>query len=1639
MSNQKQSITKPFSRLKNGLVELQRWWPAFVKNDGVGGLTVDPMLYSTGFGPNTKSDEGGLNSENDTPGVRVEAINDDGTVAKGDDNSEVFTVTISGAGTFAPLCTVNQAGIETKFYLVAPSKDTRSNAESEYGYTTSTNARSHAGSLAVTENAGPYPVFMTVQEFAEMLDTYRHIGTNDDEKVAFLPHGSVGGGRHSTSSASANPAVASDPRISSNTNWPADDSSANLSQTQIRATVFMPMMLDNNQFDKRITGADVSFNTPRALQLDSTDLTGPLTATGEGITRYDSNPTGSDSATIRYKNLGYSGDHLTGKVGAWSLFRGTGSSEFYNTHNPTNIQHYGYSNADLSLDSTPSLGPKYRMRMALACFLKNGTYDITDGGDLIPYIYDPDRVIGGKNTMTLYQVWNGKDGYDAADSDPTHDCDAQIYPMFDFVQGPACPANQGQNASYDSVFGIMRAAPNLKLVRTGSTYNNNMSEQGRMLEVRPNPRRLRVFGIEFTTGDTSSGGRIKIYFETLGSSNSQRMAFDQGMPVYIDGMTGIYGGDNTNKDFYPDTWLANLSDVDANQTAADSVNLNGWWIVCANPATEQTVTYDSLFGDGDTNTVRYNVVEIKTLNKFYPSSSSTLYRIGSSGSPSTAYIRQGRMPGYASSRFYLTGVKAQYQVQNPASALTFDDGSGNRFSLPGTGSWSIGAMSSDTNMPSNNNDTFPGRPTVYKSTRADQAGNYDSDNQLTERTIGPRKADDSTFSISPTVAGKNGGSLRLPPPVGWDLAFCYYCTPGGAFGSGSTLDTTNAYGDTIYSGGQQQFNTRLWFKDISGSEQSREPSLDRGRMARWAYRGITIPFWSYMETTSGRHAWDHIKPVSASGTWLYGRNRPWPAHERLGTHYGVGPSLLKTAKQLGADGKSYDGWDGYNATGNYVDAGEATTKIGVSEMGCSPIWLDMEIRGWFPVQDNRMTLIEFDNNIEYPVTGRHSMITEAASNAGQFGFGFYPFSTDGTKQFSSVATSGNVLLGKTNDVSVQPYLQTRRPTFSLNRPGIYIWGDSSFFKEGQDGGSGWSNSQTWPFNPSYKLGWGLLGNQVGTGGGMALTEGTHTLRTVFTDAGMTMLVDGANKGTDPNGSEPVWGMTIKACDAMANTYASEYPTTLTKSNSEQYRTDSPNALVSSKDLQIDQIKLRQIPSPAMLPFNVDTVTQNITGIAKYRNLTIEAENISSTNGMTVKVSIMEVPTTPAGRPQAEATTVVSGFEELDPGFVAGVGVIDLENLPAAQLTNGFVIRYHFYIPDNTQTDLHPINWNAIPIIRSWTLNYDEKPTSSLSVVGNSFNGDVSSPIATEVGHIISFRGTGTTTDDERLISQIKFDFGDGSSTGFLDFADQTLQSTTYDVAHVYSKSGTYSATVTVKDDNGNESVASSAISVVVAEVKPVALIRAIPQMVRAGQAITFDASESYTLSSDTARTIASYTFDFGDGSSTVSGSSPTASHTYAAAGEYMATVTATDNDSPANTSTAAKCVVKILPATLVVPLTLNTKPRKFSRTRRAEFKRTSVLDTIYPEMSDLGQRSDEFTLEGSFLKETANADIDYMEELLVSGALVEFEYEDVNYSGTPTNKKFVGRMTSFDYQREGGRHGETPYSATFVREAGLGN
>jgi hypothetical protein len=648
------------------------------------------------------------------------------------------------------------------------------------------------------------------------------------------------------------------------------------------------------------------------------------------------------------------------------------------------------------------------------------------------------------------------------------------------------------------------------------------------------------------------------------------------------------------------------------------------------------------------------------------------------------------------------------------------------------------------------------------------------------------------------------------------------------------------------------------------------------------------------------------------------------------------------------------------------------------------------------------------------------MLSEGVGNETLHGAGFYP-TTDGAGTMGLSTDDSIWLHGNANSL----------PTYTANNPAIWIWGATSGSR--LFGDSNWSNVETWPFTNGQNNGWGNMGNNYGFGATTTISEGYHTIRAVFNEGGMTYIKDGVTIGTDSSAGRAVWGMTISVADAMA--FSQNFGNTLNDRGTGTSPT-RPNMDLSHTDLQIDEITLRQIPSEAMLPITADTISVNISGVAKYTSLSIEADNISTTRGMNITATIMTAnvlnPT------YQEGLANVAGFVEQNLGFAGGLGSLDLTGLPTAVVSGGFVIRFNFHIPSASNTDKHPIDWGKLPIVRNWSVNYDLTPTAVLSCIGNSFDGDIVSPIGTKVGHIISFRDTATTADVDRTISEVKFDFGDGTQTGWIAVANQTLLTTSYDTAHVYSKAGTFSAVCYTRDDNANESAASAAVSVVVAEANPVALLKAVPSMVRAGQAIRFDGSDSYVVSSDVSRSLSTYTFAFGDGSSGVSGGATYSDHTYAIAGEFMATLTVTDNAASPNTSNIAKVAVKVLPATLVVPLILNSRPSGFKRTRKANFTQTEVLDAVYPELTDSGQRQDEFILEGKFLKTTANKDIDFMEELLHSGALIEFEWESVNYAGTPDSRTFIGRMISFDYQREGGGHGETPYSATFVREAGLG-
>lgn len=158
---------------------------------------------------------------------------------------------------------------------------------------------------------------------------------------------------------------------------------------------------------------------------------------------------------------------------------------------------------------------------------------------------------------------------------------------------------------------------------------------------------------------------------------------------------------------------------------------------------------------------------------------------------------------------------------------------------------------------------------------------------------------------------------------------------------------------------------------------------------------------------------------------------------------------------------------------------------------------------------------------------------------------------------------------------------------------------------------------------------------------------------------------------------------------------------------------------------------------------------------------------------------------------------------------------------------------------------------------------------------------------------ITFDGSGST-DSDGTISSYTWNFGDGSSaTG-----KQTI--------HTFSNAGTFSASLTITDDQGLTSTTSIAI-IATAPVEetnqpPVAAINLTTSTGKAPLTVSFSASGS----SDPDGTIANYTWNFGDGSSA---SGISATHTYTTEADYIATLKVTD-DKGMNATASKTIIVK---------------------------------------------------------------------------------------------------------------------------------
>ena len=152
--------------------------------------------------------------------------------------------------------------------------------------------------------------------------------------------------------------------------------------------------------------------------------------------------------------------------------------------------------------------------------------------------------------------------------------------------------------------------------------------------------------------------------------------------------------------------------------------------------------------------------------------------------------------------------------------------------------------------------------------------------------------------------------------------------------------------------------------------------------------------------------------------------------------------------------------------------------------------------------------------------------------------------------------------------------------------------------------------------------------------------------------------------------------------------------------------------------------------------------------------------------------------------------------------------------------------------------------------------------------------------------------TGTGSDSDGTVVSYEWTFGDGVSSPFVlyerTFGDG-VSSTSQNLTHIYNSPGTYTATLTVTDDDGATGSDSVVITVTESANKPpVAGASASPESGTAPFDVVFTGTGS-----DSDGTVVSYEWTFGDGASSTS-QNPT--HIYNSPGTYTATLTVTDDD-----------------------------------------------------------------------------------------------------------------------------------------------
>ena len=159
-----------------------------------------------------------------------------------------------------------------------------------------------------------------------------------------------------------------------------------------------------------------------------------------------------------------------------------------------------------------------------------------------------------------------------------------------------------------------------------------------------------------------------------------------------------------------------------------------------------------------------------------------------------------------------------------------------------------------------------------------------------------------------------------------------------------------------------------------------------------------------------------------------------------------------------------------------------------------------------------------------------------------------------------------------------------------------------------------------------------------------------------------------------------------------------------------------------------------------------------------------------------------------------------------------------------------------------------------------------------------------------LGQKVIFSSAGTT-DTNGSIQSYLWDFGDGNTSNLAN------------PEHTYATTGSFTATLTVIDNDSNTASDTANVIIQASNEAPVAQING-PYSAVSGQEITMNSNGSV----DPDGAIVTYLWHFGDGNTS---SQPNPKHTYAASGDYTVTLSVTDNGGLTATATTNASITDI--------------------------------------------------------------------------------------------------------------------------------